>query len=513
MNRRIMLLAVLTTGLMACGQTPAPSAASPKMSPKTQPASLDPLGVAEDRDTAGMAQLLSFFDAATGAWNTPTGEAWQPALGLDAVINTYERTREVKYLNVIEKSFQRYNGRRSYYFDDDGWYLNAWLRIYDVTGDPKYLSEAKNLFEVMKGAWDDKCGGGVWWNKDYAYKNAVTNELFLLSAARLARRAGNGSGPGSYQNWANRSWNWFRASGMINAQHLVNDGLGSDCQSNGGITWTYNQGVILGALVELWRSSGDRAYLYSAEQIAEATMSGQVYSSGVLREPCEIGGNCDGDQQIFKGPFVQGLARLYNADRRNKPQYADFLNRNADSLWNASRTPQNGLGLRWVGPVGSPNQASQAAGQLLIGGLALLNAGGETANISPLSGSVYEAEAAARSGVGTESLYSGYSGSGYVAGWIAGGQNVTFTVPSASSRSALVTFRYAGGAGDALRTVTVNGVTQAAALLFTGTGSWNTWNTVSLPLPLNAGSNTVSLNFDSGKGSSNYLNLDHLEVK
>ena len=119
-----------------------------------------------------------------------------------------------------------------------------------MTGDPKYLTEARSLFDVMKGTWS-ATGGGVWWNGDLAYKNAVTNELFLLAAARLDRRASNGSGPGSYRDWANREWAWFKASGMINGAHLVTDGLNGGCQNNGGTTWTYNQGLILGSLVEL----------------------------------------------------------------------------------------------------------------------------------------------------------------------------------------------------------------------------------------------------------------------
>lgn len=507
MNRTGTVLTLLTLALCACGQSPVPIFGQHTAD------TLHALGVAEDRDTAAINQLLTSFDASTGVWNTPTGEAWQPALGVDAVINTYERTRDVKYLNVIEKSFQHSNGRRSYYFDDDGWYLNAWLRAYDVTGDPKYLTEAKNLFDVMKGAWNGTCGGGVWWNQDYAYKNAITNELFLLSAARLDRRASNGTGPGSYRDWANREWNWLNVSGMINNGHLVNDGLNSSCQNNGGTTWTYNQGVVLGGLVELWRITGDRGYLFNAEQIAEATIATQVYSGNILREPCEISTTCDGDQQIFKGVFAQGLSRLYNADRGNKPQYSSFLSSNADSVWNSSRTAQNGLGVRWVGPVGTPNQATQAAGTLLIGEVALLNAGGETSSLPATGGTLYEAENATRTAVGTESTYGGYSGSGYVAGWNSNGQGVTFTVNSGSARSAVVTFRYAGGAGDAQRTVAVNGVTRANSLLFTATGGWSTWSTVSLTLPLNSGSNAISISFDSSKGSSNYLNLDRIDVK
>lgn len=497
---------VITVLLTACGQSTS--------EPVGTGVSLRALGVPEDRDTAAMNRLLGAFQSGDGFWDMPTGEAWQPALAIDAVINTYERTRDVRYLNVIEKSFARYQGRRSYYFDDDGWYLNAWLRSYDVTGDPKYLNEAKSIFDVMKGAWDNTCGGGVWWNKDYNYKNAITNELFLLAAARLHRRAPNGTGSGSYYDWALREWNWFKNSGMINGQQRVNDGLNASCQNNGGLTWTYNQGVILGGLVELWRITGDRGYLYNAEQIAEATINTQVYSGGILKEAaCEDTTCSGGDHFIFKGPFVQGLARLYNADRGNKPAYSSFLTNNADSVWNNSRDSSGTLGFVWKGPVGSPNNATHAAATLLIGEVALLNAGGETSTVPAASGTLYEAENATRTNVGTESIHSGYSGSGYVAGWNANGQSVTFNVSSSSARTAVITLRYAAGAGDAKRVLSSNGTVRAGDLLFTDTGAWSSYRTVSFSVPLNSGSNTVTLAYDSNRGSANFLNLDRIEVK
>ena len=77
---------------------------------------------------------------------------------------------------------------------------------------------------------------------------------------------------------------------------------------------------------------------------------------------------------IFKGPFVQGLARLYNAERGNRAQYLPFLDVSADSLWNNSRDAQNALGTNWAGPVGVPSQASQASGLLLLGEINLLDA-------------------------------------------------------------------------------------------------------------------------------------------
>jgi predicted alpha-1,6-mannanase (GH76 family) len=274
-----------------------------------------------------------------------------------------------------------------------GWYANTWLRAYDVTGDVKYLNEAKAIFSDMTKVWDATCGGGIWWTSDRDYKNAITNELFLLAAARLARRtpAGTMEGDFSYKDWALKEADWFvNKSGMINGKNLVNDGLTKDgnCKNNGQAEWSYNQGVILGGLTEMWRLTGDRGYLASAEKIADAVLKNMVHPNGALRDVCDQwGGGCTGDAVIFKAMFAQGLARLYNADRANKPQYGAFLVASANSLWDKSRTPENGFGINWNGPavdtyaadedVAKAKQSAAGSGALLLSEVALLNAGGE----------------------------------------------------------------------------------------------------------------------------------------
>jgi predicted alpha-1,6-mannanase (GH76 family)/lysophospholipase L1-like esterase len=336
---------------------------------------IDP--VANAREQAAMDKLLVGFDV---KWND-----WTKGPSMEAIINIYERTRDPKYLTLLEQSLEYGRGWRSgvvghqFFYDDMGWYANAWLRAYDVTGDARFLTEAKAIFSDFSKAWDNTCGGGVWWNDDRNYKNAITNELFLLTAARLARRAPNGTGAGSYQDWALKQADWFvNKSKMINADNLINDGLTSACQNNGQTTWAYNQGVILSALTEMYYLTGDRGYLFNAEKIAEAATTRMVYANGVLRDACDASASgCTGDAIMFKGPFVQGLARLYNADRNNKPAYFEFLKRSADSIWNTSRNAQNGLGVKWNGPVGTPTQSSQGSGLLLLGSVALLQAGGE----------------------------------------------------------------------------------------------------------------------------------------
>ncbi|HYJ68642.1 MAG TPA: glycoside hydrolase family 76 protein [Nocardioidaceae bacterium] len=72
------------------------------------------------------------------------------------------------------------------------------------------------------------------------YKNAISVELYIKLAASLHNRI---RGDRTYLDHAIEAWEWFRDSGMINADQLVNDGLNTQsggCDNNGGTTWTYN---------------------------------------------------------------------------------------------------------------------------------------------------------------------------------------------------------------------------------------------------------------------------------
>lgn len=78
--------------------------------------------------------------------------------------------------------------------------------------------------------------GGLWWDKQHTYVNAIANELYIDVAAHLATRSQSRST--YYLDRAKEGWNWFRKSGMINAQWNINDGLDSaTCTNNNGTVW------------------------------------------------------------------------------------------------------------------------------------------------------------------------------------------------------------------------------------------------------------------------------------
>ncbi len=221
----------------------------------------------------------------------------------------------------------------------------AWIAVYDVTGDRKYLRTAESIFDDMAKAYGTTPCGGLWWSKDRTYVNAIANELFLDVAAHLANRAG--AKKSYYLDFAKKEWAWFKQSGMINSQNLINDGLdNATCQNNGGTVWSYNQGVVLGGLTELSRATGDDSYVVKGKLIADAAIQNLTDSNGILHDPCEPDCGADGSQ--FKGVFARNLQILQQYSP--EPRYATFLEKNANSIWKYDRSRRgNKLSLIWSG--------------------------------------------------------------------------------------------------------------------------------------------------------------------
>ena len=316
---------------------------------------------------AGIGVLQRWYSRRTGLWKT-TGW-WNSANALTAVIGYSRHTGDRSYLGVIENTFVRAQRRKAgfinEFFDDNLWWALAWVAASDLTGDERYLTAAQAIFTHSLNGWDDACGGGLWWNTDRTYKNAVTNELFLTLAALLSQRV---PADRRYRDWALRAWEWLHASGLIGPAGLVNDGLTAGCANNGGTTWTYNQGVILGGLAALHEITGDQGYLRQGEVIADATLSTLTDSRGILAEPCEPCG-CDGDQTQFKGIFVRhlhqfsrhGSAEYGSSDYEGRPTYRAFILANADSVLASAGNPAGQFGLRWAGPFDKADASRQSS--------------------------------------------------------------------------------------------------------------------------------------------------------
>jgi predicted alpha-1,6-mannanase (GH76 family) len=319
----------------------------------------------------GVVSLQQWYSPSTGVWSADSG-----SYGNEEATYTladYEKvTGDTSYYSVLSdtytyapSSISPGPGFVSDYFDDIGTWALAWIAAYDATGNTTYLTEAETLFSyIATNGWDTStCGGGVKQTSG-GYKNASANEPFIAIAAKLANRT-TGMTSTNYLGWATTAWSWFKASGMINSQNLVNDGLNTDCTNNGGETWTYNQGVILGGLVEIYQANGDSTMLPQAEAIADAALANLTTSGGILNEPdyAELGPSGNSLLQ-FKGAFMRNLMALYAALPSNDQaaQYQGFVDANADSIWNNDTNGSNQFGYFWQGPFdGSPDAGRQSS--------------------------------------------------------------------------------------------------------------------------------------------------------
>lgn len=309
-----------------------------------------------EKTALGIQVLQTWYNPDTGLWQT-TGW-WNAANSMTVLAEYSSLSGSTQYVQALSTTFRANagGGFLNKYYDDEGWWALAWIASYDKTQDARYLNEAQQIFSDMTAGWDSTCGGGIWWNKDRKYKNAIANELFLSVAANLAARTA-GSERSLDLTWAHKEWAWFLASGMINSDHLVNDGLNSSCHNNGAATWSYNQGVILGGLAALWQDSKDPTLLGQAQTIALAAIDHLSDAAGILHDRCEP--NCGADGVQFKGIFVRNLADLSRA--MPLPQYAYFLDLNAQSIWNNDQGPGHQFGQVWSGPFRTANAATQTS--------------------------------------------------------------------------------------------------------------------------------------------------------
>ncbi|MFB9414727.1 family 16 glycoside hydrolase [Dactylosporangium matsuzakiense] len=125
-----------------------------------------------------------------------------------------------------------------------------------------------------------------------------------------------------------------------------------------------------------------------------------------------------------------------------------------------------------------------------------------------------EAENSGLSGTaGVATDHSGYTGSGFVAGFGSPGAAATFSVAAPSAGSYNVALRFSNGPNPAAGAKTVslylNGVKQKQISL-ADTGNWDTWATQTETLTLRSGGNTVAYKVDSG--DAGHVNLDSINV-
>jgi len=469
----------------------------------------------ERADRALERLLLAYWNGAYLRDTAPDGGAlagyWVFAQSFDVILDGVERTGG-RYAGLIHTFYlaQEARGWSADFFDDETWMTLALIRAYDVTGRGEYLDRAEALFgDIMASASDSSCcgptPGGLWWDRKHTSKATASNAGPVIAGARLAARKQKPA----YLEFAKKTYAyWFQR--MVNpTTHQVADHI----DPNGNVVWwklTYNEGLMIGASLELYRATKEASYLTNAHDVASFMLGHETVSTPlgpVLTDGSNSG--CAGDCPQFKGIAHRYLRALYEEDRA-RTAYRDVLLASADAAWALAQTPAGLFDTDWSTPPTSAAIRLPACNSavMALGGAALLHGPYPVASAP----GVRQAEEGVLHHVGLEASHLGFEGWGYLAGWNQDGQWVDFSFEAPAAGTYAIELRYAAGAGDASRLIYINGQPVVPNLVFSSTGSWDSWSTVTAQAALAAQHNTISVIYNQSLGSKSYLNLDRIAI-
>ena len=207
-------------------------------------------------------------------------------------------------------------------------------------------------------------GGGIHWNKDKSknYKNTPANAPACIIACRMYGLTQN---PDDIA-WAKKIYDWQKATLVDPVTGLVWDGINQDGSGQVTKNWnfTYNQGVFIGAGVELYKLTGQNVYINDALKTANNALAGGFTNANILKDE---GG---GDGGLFKGVLVRYLMLLItdgSISSTDVAKYAAFLQLNAETLWLKGTTrPQVLFNKNWTTTATSSDLTTQLSGAMLI---------------------------------------------------------------------------------------------------------------------------------------------------
>ena len=159
--------------------------------------------------------------------------------------------------------------------DDSLWMGLAVMRAYLMTRNPAYLRRAEAVFRLAVGNWDPK-KGGVYWEyhaagaTDYD-KSVVSNAPAVVLGAALY----SVTRTPSYLTWSGRILQWVEAHLVDPRTGLYDDHIDTHARRVriGSAQFTYNQGIMVGAMAALATVDPTRYRLDAAVGLADRSMA------------------------------------------------------------------------------------------------------------------------------------------------------------------------------------------------------------------------------------------------
>lgn len=260
---------------------------------------------------------------------------WWLAHLIDVRLDAHERSGDPGRLDQAEQAHRNIVERNggslvNDYFDDMLWFALATLRLHHATGDDVYRDHAVTLFDhVVEHGWNDRGGESLAWRKQQlSYKNTPANGPLVILGARLHRLTGDPR----FLRYADTAFDWLRRTLVDPEDGFVEDGINREDDGRIDTQWrfTYNQGLWVGAAVELAETHDDAGLLDVAARTA-VTAVRELSDGAVFRREGD-----GGDEGLFKGVYYRYLGLLLDRlpqDDQRRSALLDFLRASTDALW------------------------------------------------------------------------------------------------------------------------------------------------------------------------------------
>jgi predicted alpha-1,6-mannanase (GH76 family) len=222
------------------------------------------------------------------------------------------------------------------YYDDMAWLALSTLRLEKLAEDSRKAAGRRRNAKVLQSltlqfdsASTDDLGGGTFWSKKRDFKNTPATAPVALYYARTGKAAK-----------AQALLDWLDARLFDPEQGMYQDGLriapGGDVVLESSI-YTYNQGPVLGALLEL----GGEANLARASALVAAVARNLTLPAPLMGRSATVL-RCEGtgDGGLFTGILVRYLALAATDERlpaEARNTAATLVNDTAEAFWEGRR--------------------------------------------------------------------------------------------------------------------------------------------------------------------------------
>jgi Glycosyl hydrolase family 76 len=230
------------------------------------------------------------------------------------------------------------------YYDDNEWIGLELVRRYDRSHARGLLTRAEQVFDLAVYGWDTDlthpCPGGVVFSQSPSNtdRNTITNAPAVELGAQLYKITHEAR----YLDWAKRFYDWVQGC-LLTDRGLYEDHITFDGDRDRTI-WSYNQGVMVGAKVLLYRATGEKSYLEHASRGARAAL-GWFTQNRLRHQPAS-----------FVAIFFDNLLSLDAL--RPQSRIRDAAAKYAEWAWRKHRNPRSNA---FAFPAPQPHVLNQSA--------------------------------------------------------------------------------------------------------------------------------------------------------